>query len=217
MSVQSFDSVRKHNTRLIRKALEGSIFVKRWEEADPEIEKVYTSATGLVIPTGYEDVGVISKKDAAKWARDTDTADVESWGYGEPTRRDVNKDISTVAFTMQESKRQVFELHQGVDLSAVRPDADGNVVIDKPGRPQAIHWRLFMLAKDGDGADAVYFLRALPRCTVSKFEDQTWGEEDEIQYGVEMTGYKDQAWGTAVREIWGGPGLDAEEMGFATA
>lgn len=217
MTVNTFDSVRKHNTRLIRKALEGSIFIKPWEEGDPEIEQVWTAAAGLLIPPGYEDVGVISKKDATKWARDTDTADAESWGYGEPTRRDINKDISTMAFTMQESKRRVFELHQGVDLSQVKPDAEGNIVIDKPGRPQSRFWRAFQLCKDGDGVDAIYFLRALPRCSVTKFEDQTWGEDDEIQYGVELTGYRDPEWGTAVREVWGGPGVDAAEMGFATA
>lgn len=217
MSVQTFDSVRDHNPRLIRKALEGSIFMKRWEKEDQPITQIYTAAGGLIIPAGYIDVGVINKKDATKWARDTDTADVESWGYGEPTRRDINKDVSTMSFTMQESKRQVFEVYNSVDLSAVAPDAEGNIVMDKPNRPQKMEWRAFQLCKDGDGLDAIYFLRALPRCTVTKVQDQTWGEEDEIQYGVELTGYKDADWGTAVREVWGGPGLSATDMGFAQA
>lgn len=215
MSIPTFESARNHNTKLIRKGLEGSVFIKPWAEDDPEIEKIYTTSGGLLIPSGFVDVGVINKKDAVKWARDLDTADVESWGYSEPTRRDINKDVTTMAFTMQESKRQVFELYNGVDLSAVVPDSDKNIVLDKPGRPQPRIWRAFQLAKDGDGADAYYFMRILPRCQVSKVEDQTWGEDDEIAYGVELTGYKDNGWGTAVREIWGGPGIDAVAMGFS--
>lgn len=215
MSVTSFEDAQNHNTKLIRKALEGSVFVKRWEADDPEIEQIWTTAGGLVIPPGYTDVGVITKSDAVQWARDTDSADVESWGYGEPTRRDLTKDTTTMKFTMQESKRQVFELYNNVDMSAIAADADGNVVMDKPTRPQALSWRAFQLAKDGDGADAYYFLKALPNCQVTEVENQTWGEEDEMQYGVTLTGFRDPKWGTACREIWGGPGLDAAAMGFA--
>ena len=100
MSVATFDSIKDHNTKLIRKALEGSIFMKRWAEDDLPITQVYKSATGLVIPVGYFDVGVIRKADATTWNRDTETSDVESWGYGDPTRRDIIKDTSTCQFTM---------------------------------------------------------------------------------------------------------------------
>ena len=130
MSVKTFDSVRTPNVKNIRKALAGAVFIKRWAEGDAPITKVYTTAGGLIIPAGYTDVGVLSKSSAAKFARETNTSDVESFGYAQPTRRDITSDVTTVQFTMQESKRQVFELHGGVDLSAVKADTDGNIVID---------------------------------------------------------------------------------------
>lgn len=216
MSVTSFEDATKFNSTLIRKALQGAIYVKRYADADPEIKSIWTPTAGLQIPAGYEHVGHVTKKDATAWARDTDTADVESWGFGEPTRRDLTKDVTTLKFVMQESKRRAFELYNGVDLSQVKPDANGNLVMDKPGRPQKIDYRAFVVSKDGDGADAIYFARWLPLCSVSAIEDQTWGEEDELQYGVTLTGMTDPKIKTAVREIWGGPGLDAVGMGFAT-
>ena len=40
MTVQSFDTVKNHNKLLIRKALEGSIFIKPYVEADAPITKI---------------------------------------------------------------------------------------------------------------------------------------------------------------------------------
>ena len=216
MSVASFEDQTNFNSRLIRKALQGAIYIKRWEPGDAPIEQIYTATGGLQIPAGYEHAGHVTKSDATQWARDTDTADVESWGFGEPTRRDLTKDVTTLKFVMQESKRRAFELYNGAELSQVKPDAEGNIVMDKPGRQQKIDYRAFVISKDGDGADAIYFARWLPLCSVSAVEDQTWGEEDEIQYGVTLTGMTDPDVKTAVREVWGGPGLDAEAMGFAS-
>lgn len=214
MTVQSFDTVKNHNKLLIRKALEGSIFIKPYVEADAPITKIWTAAGGLIIPTGFVDVGLLNKKSAQKWARDTDSADTESFGYGEPTRRDITKDISTADFSMQESKRQVLELYNGADYSGVAADTDGNIVIDKPSRPQVRLWTLLSLSKDGDAADAIYFARIMPMCQVTKIGDQTLGEDEEVLYPVTMTGYREPAYKTAVREIWGGPGIDRAAMGF---
>lgn len=214
MTVQSFDTVKNHNKLLIRKALEGSIFIKPYVETDAPITKIWTAAGGLIIPTGFVDVGLLNKKSAQKWARDTDSADTESFGYGEPTRRDITKDVSTVDFSMQESKRRVLELYNGADYSGVTADTDGNIVIDKPSRPQVRLWTLLSLSKDGDAADAIYFARIMPMCQVTKIGDQTLGEDEEVLYPVTMTGYREPAYKTAVREIWGGPGIDRAAMGF---
>ena len=214
MTVQTFETVREHNNQLIRKALEGSVFVKPYDEADAPITKIYTAAGGLIIPTGFVDVGLINKQQAQAWARDTGTADVESWGYGEPTRRDVNKDTTTLDITMQESKRVVLGLYNLADYSQVKADADGNIIVDKPDRPGVQRYTLLSLSKDGDGADAIYFARIMGNCQVTKVGNQKFGEEDALEYPVTLTGYRDARYGTAVREIWGGPGIDATAMGF---
>ena len=217
MSVASFDSVKGHDVRNIRKALAGALFVKRFEEDDDPITQVWSESSGLIIPPDYVSVGVTAKGSPPQFARDMQTSDVESWGHPEPTRSDVSRDVDTLQFTAQESKLITFELYRGADYSGVTPDADGNVVLDKPSTPSTEFWRAFTLSKDGSGAAAIYWLDWLPRCSVTAVENQTLGEETELQYAVTLTGYQDEAVATSRRTIWGGPGLDPEAMGFAQA
>ncbi|AZS11710.1 major tail protein [Arthrobacter phage Maja] len=209
----TFNEAKGHNTSNIRKILEMAIFVKPVEDADTAITKVY-DATGLVIPTGYLPVGVVTKGDGASWTRDQDTSDVESYGYAEPTRRDITKDVNGLAFTMQESKKTVMELYHGLDLTAITTDADGNFFFDKASRPVQRRYRVFALGKDGDGPDAVYCLRWLPNAQVTESGEQAWSEGDEVKYPSTLTAYTDPTFGTSFREIWGGPGLDHTAMGF---
>lgn len=214
MAVNTFDDVKVHRAENIRKALEMSIFVKPYDEADTAIASIYTAVGGLVIPTGYTDVGMTTKDNGATWSRDVTSEDVNSIGYAEPTRRDITGDVKGLQFVAQESKRQTFELYHGVDLSATVPDTDGGIFFDAPSRPAARYYRVLALAKDGSGADALYFARWLPRASVTDLAEQTWSEGTEVQYSTTLTGYLDSAVGTSMRELWGGPGFDAAVMGF---
>ena len=214
MSVATFESVDKSNAQLIRKPLEGLVFVKRYLAADQPITKVWTSAAGLIIPAGYVHVGLTDKSAGAKWGRDVASSDTESWGKAQPSRRDITKDVTTLQIAMQETKRVTMELYVGADYSGVKADADGNLVLDKPRRPQALDWRAFVLCKDGDGADAQYWLDWLPNCQVTGMEDQAYTEGEAVLRTVTLTGYEDPTVRTAHRQIHGGPGLDIQAMGF---
>lgn len=210
----TFNEAKGHNPSNIRKILEMAIFVKPVADADTAITKVY-DATGLVVPAGYLPVGVVTKDDGAAWTRDQETSDVESYGYAEPTRRDITKDVTGLGFTMQESKKTVMELYHGLDLTAITTDADGNFFFDKASRPVQRRYRVFALGKDGDGPDAVYVARWLPNAQVTESAEQAWSEGDEVKYPSSLTAYTDSQFGTSFREIWGGPGLDHAAMGFA--
>uniref|UniRef100_UPI0031B600BC hypothetical protein n=1 Tax=Clostridioides difficile TaxID=1496 RepID=UPI0031B600BC len=61
MSVKTFDNVRTPNVKNIRKALAGAVFVKRYAGGDPPVTQVWTAEGGLIVPSGYKDVGVLSK------------------------------------------------------------------------------------------------------------------------------------------------------------
>jgi hypothetical protein len=212
--ITTFNQAKGHNPSNIRKILEMAIFIKPVEDADTAITQVYTTAGGLVIPAGYLPVGVVTKDDGANWTRDQESSDVTSYGYAEPTRRDITSDVTGLAFTMQESKRQSMELFHGLDLSAVTTDADGNFFFDKASRPAQRRYRTIALGKDGDGPDAVYVLRWLPNSQVTENGEQAWSEGDEVKYPATLTAYTDPTFGTSFREIWGGPGLDHTAMGF---
>lgn len=210
----TFDELKDTNGSNIRKALEMTIFVKPKEEADEEIKTIWTVADGLTVPVGYQAVGYMTKADGAAWSREQDWAEVESHGESEPTRRDSTKDSTGLAFTMQESKKLAMELFHGLDLSEITTDTDGNFYFDKGSRPVSRRYRVLALAKDGDGPDAIYTARWLPDAQVTETGDQAWSEEDEIQYPATFATYTDKKFGTSFREIWGGPGVDHEAMGF---
>jgi len=209
----TFDAVKGHNAANIRKILEMSIFMKPAADEDVEVTKVY-DATGVVVPVGYVPVGMTTKADGATWPRDQEVAEVESHGYAESTRRDWVKDVTGLSFTMQESKRQVLEIHHGMDLAGVTTDADGNFYFDKPARPASRQYRVLALGKDGDGPDAIYVARWLPLVDVTENGEQAWTEGEEVKYPVTLNGKVDKEFGTSFREIWGGPGLDHVAMGF---
>jgi len=214
----SFTDLQNHMDSLIRKGLQGSVFVKPFETGDTPIATL-TDATGLLaVPTGYTDVGRLTKDQGANWTRDIETNDTMSLGASQPTRRDITSDVTGLAFTMQESKRAVFELHEGVDLSAVTADAQGNVSWDKPDRPRQDRYRVFVLFKDGEGADSIYFAKWGPSMQVTDRGEQAWNEGNEVQYPVTLTAFNDSTVGTALRTLWAGP-VDriTTDMGFTAA
>lgn len=212
----TMESLRTRSDRLIRKGLDGGIFVKRFIEGDDEVESIF-DAEGLILPEDYIDVGHLTKDQGVAWSREIDTSDVDSLGIAEPTRRDITSDVTGLEFTMQESKAQVIELYEGIDLSAVAATAAGDshstFYYDKADRPATIYYRAFVLFKDGEGDEAFYFAKWLPKCQVTDRSEQTWNEEEELQYGVTMTAFNDAEFGTAVRSLWAVPTARVADMG----
>lgn len=209
----TFAEIKGHNPLNIRKPLELAIFLKPWVDGDAEIEDVW-DGTGLVVPTGYRPVGLTTKDDGASWSRDQETADVTAHGYSEPVRRDILSDVSGLSFTMIESNRLSMEIYHGRDLSGVATDANGGFKFDRASRPSTQYYRALAIGKDGDGPDAVYMARWLPRAVVAGTAEQAWSEGEEVRYPATLSAMLDPEFGTAFREIWGGPGLDAGAMGF---
>lgn len=209
----TFAEAKGHDARNIRKILELTVLVKPWEDDDTEITSIW-GPTGLVVPPGYAPVGMTTKSDGLSWSRDMSTSDVESHGYTEPVRRDITSDTSGLNFTMQESRMAAMGLYHGIDLSATSTDADGNVFFDKASRPAQPYYRVLAIGKDGAGPDAIYNARWLPRAQVTEMGEQTWSEDNELAYPVTFSAYLDANFGTSMRELWGGPGLDHAAMGF---
>lgn len=111
----------------------------------------------------------MSKEDGATWSREVETADVESWGAVEPTRRDLTKQTDGLHFVAQETKRATLELYEGLDLSGVTPDGTtGEVQFNRPSRPKTRYYRVFGLFVDGDGEHTIYVAKLLPRANVTE-------------------------------------------------
>jgi hypothetical protein len=218
----AYEELKNKQTELIRKALEGSVFLADVTAAPIADLTSYTAGPPVTIdlaplPTEWDDLGWLSN-DGAAFSRDVSTSDVTSWGSVSPTRSDVTADTSTLTVVAQETKLLTIGLATGADLAAVTPAANtGEVSIEKPARPSSKFYRVLSLAVDLGDAGEIYIGRFMPRAKVTSYAEQSFGGgDDPISWGVTFTGYEDSVLGYSERWIFGGPGWNAllTEMGF---
>lgn len=220
MTATTFDALREAQTALIRKALAGALFLAPMSSTLPVSLTTGASSALNTLPVGYEDLGLISKENSLSWSRDIETNETTSWGFSDPTRRDIVSDVSGLAFTAQETKLKTLELYNNVDLSAVTPDATtGEVQFAQPTRPSTKYYRAFAIGVDGDGTDAIFVARSMPRAMVSERGEQVWSDGNEIAYQMTLTATPDTTAGYSIRHYFGGPGWKAllAAMGFPTS
>src|SRR5690606_22568120 len=157
----NYSALANKQSELIRKALDGSVFV-----APRSADKLtnLTDATGLLeLPEGWDDLGLLST-DGAQFGRDVSSSEVTSWGQVGPTRSDITADTTTLSFTAQETKLLTIGMYTGADLAAIVADSTtGEVQISKPTRPKAREYQALSLAVDENEAGEIYIARYLPR------------------------------------------------------
>ncbi len=228
----SFDSLKKKQTELIRKALDGSAFIAPMSAA--AVTSLTTRTAGpdgvagnaddvielAPLPAGYADLGYLTE-DGVGFGRDVATSDITSWGSVTPTRSDITADTTTVTVTAQETNIYTIGLATGkdfVDLKTAGAAFTNEVRINKPARPNQRFYRLFTLAVDSGGGEGdVWVARFLPRVKVTAFGDQAFGGGDApIEWPVTLQAFEDSALGYSEAWLFGGPGWKAlmARMGF---
>ena len=225
----SYDTLKNKQRELIRKALDGSVFVAPFSLANGTPSAVIaemTSKTGTApnevvdltaLPADWDDLGLLNN-DGASFASEITSSDVTSWGEVSPTRTDIISDTTTLTVTAQETKALTIGIMGGVDALALTPNVDtGEVSFAKPTRPQGKYYRLFSVAVDlGEGGE-IYLGRFLPRAKKSNQGEQAYGGgDDPISYPFTFTGEVDDALGYSEKWFFGGAGwqLLLEQMGW---
>lgn len=210
-----YTALQNKQNELIRKALDGSAFLAPIT-ADPITNLTGPDSMLVELPTDWDDLGWLSG-DGMQYGRDVSTSDVTSFGSTTPTRSDTTADTTTVTVSAQETKLLTLELATGADLRNLVPVAGGGVVIAKPTRPKARHYRYLGVAVDDSDDGEIYIARDLPRVKPTQYAEQSFGSgDDPVVWGVTLTAYKDSALGYAERYHFGGPGWLAllDKMGF---
>jgi hypothetical protein len=221
--VAGFDTLKNKQAELIRKALDGSVFVADLS-ADP-ITNLTVAVTGppatvglAPLPTDWDDLGWLTD-DGAQFSRDVSSSEISSWGSVTPTRTDVTSDSSSLTVTAQETKLLTLGLATGADLANLVPNATtGELSIAKPSRPKSRHYRVLSVAVDEAEDGEIYIARFLPRAKVSSYAEQAFSKGDApITWGVTLVGEEDSDLGYSERWIFGGAGWKAllTQMGFA--
>ncbi len=204
----TFASLSDKNSGLIRKALDGSLFVAEMS-ADP-IEDLTSGAGGALaaLPTGYQDGGLMTDE-GIRFSREVETSDVTSWGRVEPTRSDVTRDVTGIQVDFQETKALTVSMYTGVPITAMVPDATtGEIRIPKPAKPSAKYFRLLALAVDEtEDGDEFYIARFFPRAKVTDFSEQAWSKgDDALVWGMTFNATVDEELGYSQVDILAGPG-----------
>lgn len=223
----SYDSLKKKQSELIRKALDGSAFIAA---SNAVVPTTLTTATGTgatavieltALPAGYSDLGYLTD-DGAGFSRDVSTSDVTSWGSVQPTRTDLVSDTTTISVTAQETNLFTLGLSTGKSFEALKTAGGtantGEVSIAKPSRPSSQFYRLMTLAVDNGTSDGdIFIARFFPRIKVTAFGDQSFSAGDApIEWPVTLQAFEDSTLGYSERWLFGGPGWKAlmAKMGF---
>jgi hypothetical protein len=227
MAGSTYSALANKQAELIRKALQGSVFIAS-VDAPPIGATITDPADSMLLPLPesvgaalpWDDLGFLTN-DGASFGNDISSSDVTSWGSFAPTRSDITADNTTLTVVCQETKLTTISLYTGADLSGATPAVgSGEIGISKPDRPSSKSYRVFSLAVDeGDGGE-IYIGRFMPRGKVTgKAEQAFGGGDDPIGWGVTFQGQKDSALGYAERWYFAGPGWKAllVQMGFPAA
>jgi hypothetical protein len=213
----TFEDLREAKGALIRKALGGFIVVA---PMDVEVPDKFVDVDGGLIDLkalGYQKLGWLTKGDGINFSRDVEQQETESFGALEPTRIDFTKDVTSAAFRCQETNKQVLEMYYNLDLSGVTADANNEFSFENEAQPSTIYRRMIYIAKDGNGEDAKYIIKTMPKAIVSEVQEQAWSSESELSYGLTVKATSDDDLGFSVRHSFGGPGFGdlLADMGFA--
>jgi len=214
----SFDTLADFKDDLVRKVLAGAVLDAPMTASLPT--SLTTGASSdLSTTTGFTSLGRISDAGLSASA-DTESSGVPGWGALEDVRTDIIRRTATFSFSCLETKKSVLSLYYNQDLSAVTADATtGEVSFTEATKPDTRYRRMILLGIDGEGANAIYIARFLPRATVSEVSEQTWSTEDALAYQMTVTAKIDSTLGYAVKHLYGGPGWKAlnAKMGFTGA
>jgi hypothetical protein len=217
--VPDYTSIAHRQATLIRKALQGSVFIAPYTAAAVTAITTGSSADINPLPTGYTDVGMVDKKNAPTWASKVTSQTVMTWGDVYPARRDITAVDASLKFTMLETNRTSLQLYLGQDITQVPIAATTKeLIINQAARPQPIPYRVLGIFQDGSGSSAIYIGRFYPRAFVTDVSDQKWDDDaDALAYDVTITPENDPVLGTPVVHYFGGPGWQSllTQTGFS--
>lgn len=169
---------------------------------------------------GWVDMGLIGSDDAPSWARDTDTEDLMAIGFRDAVRTDITSDVTNLTATFLERNRQVLEVYDNLDMSALVPKpGTGTLRWVRPPDAPLIEARYAAYGQDGVGEDRVWMVNILTAGVLDSADDQQWGGDGFTTFPVTLKGNTDTTLGTSLVKYMGGPGIKKNlvAMGFPAA
>lgn len=215
----SYSDIAVKKNELIRKGLEGSVFLAPFSAAVVDETSLFDSTTGQLkpLPAGYVDLGWLTDA-GVKASRAIKQSDLMAWGSNDPVRSDTTSDITTLVIEAQETNLQTMALYAGVDPTTITPGTNGVIAITQPLVNPSLHYRILVVSVDQTDEGEFVLARVLPRAAVSDITDQVFANGDSATtWGVTLTAYPDSVAGYSQKYLLGGAGCLAllDDMGFS--
>lgn len=202
-------SIQERKAELIRKALQGSVFIANNTAAAITAATLFDTDSGdlVALPAGYTDLGILTDA-GVKASRAIKQTDLTGWGFNAPVRSDITSDATTLVMEPEETKLETLALYIGVDPEDLTPNAtNGTLEIPQPQIDAQKRYRVLVVAVDESPAGEIVVARFLPAAGVTAINDQTLANgADAITWGVTLTGYIDTTLGFDVDWLFGGAG-----------
>lgn len=203
------------NKKNVRKALGAVVFIAPMT-AEPIEKLTSTDKTLADIPADYRPLGMFTE-DGLEFSKEISAEEVRALGYMQEVRRDNTSETHGISLTALELDRRIIsELRYGIDLSAVRPDTNGEIHFDVPDTTVNRQYRLLAIAQDINketGAE-IYRAKMYRNIEVSEFPTESWST-DPLSAEFSFSARSDDD-GVVFREFHAGPGLDPEDLGYTT-
>jgi len=207
-----YKDIRHKQAELIRKALDGSVFIAPLRQAVPTTLTTYTAGPPVVIdltplPAPWQDIGWVTN-DGIQSSVSSESSAITSFGSVSPTRTDVTSESSTVTVAMQETKALTLGLYIGVDWTTLTRTADTlESDIKKALRPTSRVYRLMRISVDENEFGEIYIAQFFPRAKVTGRADMNMaGGDQALTWGVTFTAEEDSTAGYSERWMFGGAG-----------
>lgn len=217
----NYAALADKKNELIRKSLTGSVFIAPTSVVDLESLTSGAGAELVTLPTGWEDLGFITK-DGVGYGRETEQSEVTSFGSQEPTRTDQVSDVLSMTVTAQETKLLTLGLYIGVDTTGITAEAvTGEVRIAKPDFASNYHYRVLGLFVDEIEEGEIYMARYFPYAKITERGEQNMSDgDDPVTYNLTFRAENYSVSGTSAEWLFGGPGwlalLDSMNVTQAT-
>lgn len=209
----AYAALQERKNELIRKGLQGSVFIAPSTAAAIAPSSLFDSTTGdlKALPAGYVDLGWLTDV-GVKAGRAIKTNDIMGWGSNDPLRSDISSDSTTVVVECQETKIETIALYIGVDPLSLVPDpTNGTLTVVQPNVNTALRYRCLIVSVDSSLAGEVVVARFLPSVGVTNINDQVFANQAaSTTWGVTLTAYVDSTLNYAQEYLFGGAGWLAQ-------
>ena len=185
-------SVRKHATMVLAIA----------DYSTPAPEKFFgDDGLPFQLPDGYKQMGYVTTKGVVE-KRSVKTDDTTMMQDLEPVRSDLSSSTRQIDVTFGEANAFTEALRAGLPVASWPESKNSNTwAYTERGLSQLPLYRIYLIAQDGVGADAIYRVEFAYKASISGFGDRTLDRPDTEDLGFTFDVLTDEKTGKQYTKI----------------